>query len=101
MERRGDLFAVTFDETYCRACGMKVDRFQFLLSLMTSVAVVMGMRVLGAMMISSFIIFPALTARRLSRSFKGMISGFDDLKTQVSNYAARCAEKLRQQGDCL
>ncbi len=35
------------------------------------------------------------------RSFKGMISGFDDLKTQVSNYAARCAEKLRQQGDCL
>ena len=67
------LFAVTFDETYCRACGVKADRFQFLLSLMTSVAVVMGMRVLGAMMISSFIIFPALTARRLSRSFKGMI----------------------------
>ena len=33
-----------------------------------------------------------------SRSFNGMISDFDSLKTQVSNYAARCAEKLRQQG---
>ena len=67
------LFAVTFDETYARAGEMKADMYQFIISLLTSVAVVLGMRVLGAMMISSFIIFPALTARKLSRSFKGMI----------------------------
>ena len=68
------LFSVTFDETYARAEDMKADSYQFIISLLTSVAVVLGMRVLGAMMISSFIIFPALTARRLSRSFKGMIA---------------------------
>ena len=67
------LFSVTFDETYARACEGKADSYQFIISLLTSFAVVLGMRVLGAMMISSFIIFPALTAKRLSRSFKGMI----------------------------
>ena len=67
------LFAVTFDETYARASEMKADSYQFIISLLTSVAVVLGMRVLGAMMISSFIIFPALTARKLSGSFKSMI----------------------------
>lgn len=67
------LFSVTFDETYARACTGKADRYQFIISLLTSFAVVLGMRVLGAMMISSFIIFPALTARQLSRSFLGMI----------------------------
>ena len=67
------LFAVTFDETYARACDVKADSYQFIISLLTSFAVVLGMRVLGAMMISSFIIFPALTARKLSRSFRGMI----------------------------
>ena len=67
------LFAVTFDETYARATEMKTDLLQFIISLLTSVAVVLGMRVLGAMMISSFIIFPALTARRVAASFRGMI----------------------------
>ena len=67
------LFSVTFDETYARACTGKADRYQFIVSLLASFAVVLGMRVLGAMMISSFIIFPALTAGKLSRSFLGMI----------------------------
>ena len=67
------LFSVTFDETYARATEVHTDLMQFIISLLTSVAVVLGMRVLGAMMISSFIIFPALTARRVAASFKGMI----------------------------
>ena len=67
------LFSITFDETYARACDAKAHSYQFIVSVLTSFAVVLGMRVLGAMMISSFIIFPALTARRLSHSFKGMI----------------------------
>jgi len=67
------LFAVTFDETYARATDMNADSFQFVISLLTSVSVVLGMKVMGAMMISSFIIFPALSARKLARSFKGMI----------------------------
>ena len=67
------LFLVTFDETYARATDVNADSFQFIISLLTSVAVVLGMKVMGAMMISSFIIFPALSARKLARSFKGMI----------------------------
>jgi len=67
------LFSVTYDETYARATDMNADMYQFIISLLTSVAVVLGMRVMGAMMISSFIIFPAMTARKLARSFKGML----------------------------
>lgn len=67
------LFSVTYDETHARASGLNADMYQFIISLLTSVAVVLGMRVLGAMMISSFIIFPAMTAKKLARSFKGML----------------------------
>ncbi|MBR4235430.1 MAG: metal ABC transporter permease [Clostridia bacterium] len=67
------LFAVTFDETNARASGMNEDGYQLIISILTSVSVVLGMKVMGAMMISSFIIFPALSARRLARSFRGMI----------------------------
>ena len=67
------LFAVTYDETYMRATGQSADIYQFIVSLLTSVTVVLGMKVMGAMMISSFIIFPALTARRFARSFRGLI----------------------------
>ncbi len=67
------LFSVTYDETFARATGVNADWYQFIISLLTSLSVVLGMRVMGAMMISSFIIFPAITSRRLACSFKGMI----------------------------
>lgn len=67
------LFSVTYDETYARATDINADLYQFIISLLTSVAVVLGMRVMGAMMISSFIIFPAMTAKRLARSFRSML----------------------------
>lgn len=67
------LFSVTYDEVYARASGLSADSYQFIISLLTSITVVLGMRVIGAMMISSFIIFPAMTARRLAKSFRGMI----------------------------
>ncbi|MBQ4620652.1 MAG: metal ABC transporter permease [Clostridia bacterium] len=67
------LFSVTYDETYARATDMNADLYQFLISLLTSVSIVLGMRVMGAMMISSFIIFPAITAKRLARSFRSML----------------------------
>ena len=67
------LFAVTYDETYARATDMNADFYQFLISLLTSISIVLGMRVMGAMMISSFIIFPAITAKRIARSFRSML----------------------------
>ena len=67
------LFAVTFDESFSRATGLKVERYNTLLSILTALTIVLGMRMMGAMLISSLVIFPALTAMRLFRSFRGVV----------------------------
>lgn len=63
------IFAVTFDETFAKAVGTKTDFFNMLLALLTAVTVVLGMRMMGVLLISSLIIFPALTSMRLCRKF--------------------------------
>ena len=63
------IFAVTFDETFARAVGEKVKVYNTLLSILTAITVVLGMRMMGAMLISSLITFPALSAMRLCKSF--------------------------------
>lgn len=67
------LFAVTFDESFSRATGLKVDRYNTLLAVLTALTIVLGMRMMGAMLISSLVIFPALTAMRLFKSFRGVV----------------------------
>jgi len=59
------IFAVTFDETFCRATGVKVDFYNVMLAVLTAAVVVLGMRIMGALLISSLIIFPALSAMRV------------------------------------
>ena len=67
------LFAITFDESFSRATGVKVGLYNTLLSVLTALTIVLGMRMMGAMLISSLVIFPALTAMRLFKSFRGVI----------------------------
>lgn len=67
------LFAVTFDETFARATGAKTDVYNTLLAVLTAVTVVLGMRMMGALLISSLIIFPALSAMRVCKSFRQVI----------------------------
>lgn len=67
------LFAVTFDESFARATGVKVERYNVLLAVLTAITIVLGMRMMGAMLISSLIIFPALTSMRLFKSFCGVV----------------------------
>ncbi len=67
------LFAVTFDETFARATGTRTGLFNTLLAVLTAVTVVLGMRMMGALLISSLIIFPALSAMRVCRSFRAVI----------------------------
>ena len=67
------LFAITFDENFSRATGLKADRYNTLLAILTALTIVLGMRMMGAMLISSLVIFPALTAMRLFRSFRGVV----------------------------
>ncbi len=67
------IFAVTFDETFSRASGMKVNFYKMLIALLTAVTVVLGMMMMGALLISSLIIFPAVTSMRLFRSFRAVV----------------------------
>ena len=67
------LFAITFDESFSRATGMKVGVYNTLLAVLTALTIVLGMRLMGAMLISSLVIFPALTAMRLKKSFLGVV----------------------------
>lgn len=63
------IFAVTFDESFSKATGVKVNFYNTLISIFTAVTVVLGIKMMGAMLISSLIIFPALTSMRLFKSF--------------------------------
>ena len=67
------IFAVTFDEGFAKATGTNAGRYNMLLALLTALTIVVGMRMMGAMLISSLIIFPALTSMRLCRSFKSVV----------------------------
>ena len=67
------IFAVTFDESFARATGVKVGLYNTILSVLTALTIVLGMRMMGAMLISSLVIFPALTAMTLLRSFRGVV----------------------------
>lgn len=64
------IFAVTFDETFAYASGIKTDLFSVLLAVLTGITIVVGMKMMGSIMISALIIFPALTAMRLTKSFR-------------------------------
>ena len=63
------LFAITFDETFARAGGVKTSMYNMLIALLTALTIVLGMRIMGALLISSLIIFPALTAMRVFKRF--------------------------------
>ena len=67
------LFMITFDEKYAKVCGINVTFYQFLISLITAIVVVLGMRMMGTLLISSLIVFPAIIARKLTNSFKNMV----------------------------
>ena len=67
------LFAITFDENFSRATGVNVGFYNTLLSILTALTIVLGMRLMGAMLISSLVIFPALSAMRLLKSFRGVV----------------------------
>ncbi len=64
------IFAVTFDETFAHAAGIRTNVFGLILSVLTGITIVVGMKMMGSIMISAIIIFPALTAMRLTGNFR-------------------------------
>ncbi|MBR1772408.1 MAG: metal ABC transporter permease [Eubacterium sp.] len=67
------IFAVTFDETFCRATGVPAGKYNFLIAVIIAIIIVLGMNLVGSLLISALIVFPALAAMRLSGTFKGVV----------------------------
>lgn len=63
------IFAITFDESFAKATGINVGLYNMLIALLTAVTIVIGMRLMGSMLISGLIIFPALCSMRVFKSF--------------------------------
>jgi zinc transport system permease protein len=66
------LFAISFDETFVRATGVKAGNYNMVIALLTAVTIVLGMRMMGAMLISSLIVFPALSSMRIFKTWRSV-----------------------------
>ncbi|MDR1262469.1 MAG: metal ABC transporter permease [Oscillospiraceae bacterium] len=66
------ILAVTFDESFARATGVPAGAYNMLIAMLTALTITLGMRMMGALLISSLIVFPALTGMRLCKSFKSV-----------------------------
>lgn len=67
------IFAVTFDENFSKATGLRANTYNMIIALLTALTIVLGMRMMGSLLISSLIIFPALTSMRVCKNFKSVI----------------------------
>ena len=67
------IFALTFDEDFAKSIGIKTDLYNAIFAVLCSVVVVLGMRLMGSLLISSLIIFPTMSAMQLVKTFKKVI----------------------------
>ena len=66
------IFAVTFDENFARATGVKANWYNLLIAVVTAIIIVLAMNLVGSLLISALIIFPALSSMRVFKSFKSV-----------------------------
>lgn len=66
------IFAVTFDESFASASGTQAGRYNLILAVVTAVVIVMAMSLVGSLLISALVIFPAMSAMRLFKSFRAV-----------------------------
>jgi zinc transport system permease protein len=67
------IFAVTFDEDFAKATGIKADQYNLLIAVVIAIIIVLAMNLVGSLLISALVIFPALSAMRLFKNFKSVI----------------------------
>ena len=67
------IFAVTFDEVFVKASGVSAGLYNLLIATVTAVVIVLAMRLVGSLLITALIIFPALSAMRLFKNFKAVV----------------------------
>lgn len=66
------IFAVTFDESFAKATGITTERYQLLIAVTVAVVIVLAMNLVGSLLISALVIFPALSAMRVFKSFRSV-----------------------------
>ena len=66
------IFAVTFDEDFARAAGTRADAYNLLIAVVVAVIIVLAMNLVGSLLISALVIFPAMSAMRLFKSFRSV-----------------------------
>ncbi len=67
------IFAITFDDTFAKSIGINVNLYNMIFSTLCSIIVVLGMRLVGSLLISSLIIFPTLTSINIFKKFKTVV----------------------------
>ena len=67
------IFAITFDSDFAKATGVKAEFYNMLIAVLTALTIVVGMRIMGTMLISSLIIFPALSAGAVVKGFRKVV----------------------------
>lgn len=67
------IFAVTFDETFAQATGIRVGAYNLVIAVVTASVIVLAMKLVGSLLISALIIFPSLSAMRIFKSFRSVI----------------------------
>lgn len=67
------IFTVTFDESFAKATGTNADGYNLLIAVVTAIIIVLAMNLVGSLLISALVIFPALSAMRMIRNFKGVV----------------------------
>ena len=66
------IFAVTFDESFAKATGVRANAYNLLIAVVIAVIIVLAMNLVGSLLISALVIFPALSAMRVFRSFRAV-----------------------------
>lgn len=69
------IFAVTFDPVFSKSVGINTERYNTFIAMLVAVTIVIGMKMLGTVMISGLIVFPAISAMKVSKTFKGVLIG--------------------------
>ena len=67
------IFAITFDENFAKVIGVKTEIYNIIFAIVCSIVVVLGMRLMGSLLISSLIIFPTISAMQIQKKFKNVV----------------------------
>lgn len=67
------IFAVTFDENFAKATGNRAETYNLLIAVITAIIIVLAMNLVGSLLISALVIFPALSAMQVIKNFKGVV----------------------------